>query len=184
MSRPILHREVTDLELRSDGRTLFGRIVPYGEIAEVADSAGRPYRERFVPGAFARSIAQRAEKVRLLVNHEHRTRLPIGRAVNLSEADDGLHGEFHVSATRDADEVLELVRDGVLDAFSVGFSPVRDRKASDGTVERVEASIRECSVVSFPAYAGAAIAGLRSLTSDASLDLRARFLELKETHHG
>ncbi len=57
------------------------------------------------------------------------------------------------------DEVIELVRDGALDSFSVGFSPKDERRLPDGTVARVEVKLNEVSVVVSPAYAGALIAG-------------------------
>jgi HK97 family phage prohead protease len=158
----ILHRtHAADLSLRSDGRTVFGLVVPYGVEATVSDGS-RPYVERFEQGAFARSIAERGGKVKLLVNHDKQA-LPIGRAVKLREDSAGLVGEFRVSQTPAGDAALELVRDGVVDSFSVGFTPMRDRR--DGSVlVRTEAAIREASLVAFPAYEGALIAGVRSAT--------------------
>lgn len=145
--------------MRSDGRTVFGLVVPYGVSATVSDG-GRPYVERFERGAFARSIAERGSKVKLLVNHDKRS-LPIGRAVSLREDSAGLVGEFKISKTPDGDAALELVRDGVVDSFSVGFVPITDRQDRDGTVVRTEAAIREASLVAFPAYESALIAGVR-----------------------
>ncbi len=61
----------TELEVRTEGsqRLITGRCVPYGITTEVRD-AGGPFRERFLPGAFARSIAQRSDKVRLFGEHD------------------------------------------------------------------------------------------------------------------
>src|SRR5207253_1021972 len=94
----------------------------------------------------------------------------------LREDTAGLYMEARVSKTAPGDEVLELVRDGALDALSVGFQPVQDRQADDGTVERTEVKLREISVVTMGAYEGAAISGVRSgdqLTSEASAQLDA-----------
>lgn len=179
----VLHRDfpaaITVRADGTDGRTIFGRAVPYGETIEVVDSFGR-YRERFERGAFARSIAERLHKVKLMVQHD-RSRLPIGRAVDLEERDDGLHGAFAVAATRDGDDALELVRSGTVDAFSIGFAPIRERD-DDGVVVRTEAALREVSLVGFPAYAGAAIAGIRSDTPTlprAAADRRLRLALLR-----
>lgn len=165
MAAERLHRTHTaDLEIRGDGRTIVGIAVPYGQETPIAE-AGRRYTEVFRRGAFARTITERgAARVKLLVQHD-RQALPIGRATLLREDPAGLYGEFHVSATRQGDEVLELVRDGALDAFSVGFQPVptRDVWNSDRTrVERTEAKLAEVSVVAFGAYAGAVITGVRA----------------------
>src|SRR5262245_27474591 len=114
-----------DLELRGDGRSVHGVVVPYDEPADIRDASGE-YRETFRLGAFARTIAERGSKIKLLVNHAHQS-LPIGRANTLREDAAGLIGEFRVSKTLEGDAALELIRDGAVDAFSIGFSPVRDR---------------------------------------------------------
>lgn len=95
-----------------------------------------------------------------MASHDQR-RFPIGRATSLVEADDGLHGAFQIPATREGDDILELVATGTLDSFSIGFSPVRDRRDGDVLV-RTEAALREVSLVALPAYEGAQIAGIRS----------------------
>jgi hypothetical protein len=74
----------------------------------------------------------------------------------------GLYGEFRVSNTASANDQLELARDGVLDSFSIGFAPVKHVKRGDTTV-RTEVNLREVSLVTFPAYEGALVAGVRSL---------------------
>lgn len=163
--REFLYRDAPGLELRfaGEGRTIHGLAVPYGQTTTVSDSpTGAPYEERFVRGAFARSIDQRADKVKLLVNHQMRERLPIGRSMRLEETDAGLEVEFLVANTRDGDEALALVRDGVVDGFSVGFAPVKHHRTKDGVLERTEAALREVSLTAFPAYAGATVAGVRS----------------------
>ncbi len=145
------------------GRTVFGVAIPYGVVAQVSDGDGYVYKERFAPGAFDRSIRERGGKVRLFDSHNTR-RLPIGRAVELREQPDGLHVAFDIAATRDGDDALELVRSGTVDAFSIGFRGIRERRDGD-VVVRTEAALMEVSLVGMPAYAGAAIAGVRSQQS-------------------
>lgn len=159
----LLTRFSPDLEVRSggDGRHVYGLLVPYGPVADVADAGGRPYRERFVMGAFRRTIVERGSRVKLLVAHDHR-RLPIGKFTSLTEDAAGLVGEARVSQTAAGDEALELVRDGTVDAFSIGFAPVRDRVADDGVLERTEVALREASLVGLPAYEDALVAGVRT----------------------
>ncbi|AGZ51097.1 HK97 family phage prohead protease [Mycobacterium kansasii] len=154
----ILYRNA---ELRSGtGRTVFGTVVPYGEEITVRDFDGE-YRERFAPGAFQRSIAERGHKLKLLVSHDSRTRYPVGRAVELREERFGLFAAFEIANTRDGDEALANVRAGVVDSFSVGFRPIRDRR-ENGVVVRVEAALLEVSLTGIPAYPSAEIAGVRS----------------------
>ncbi|MFD2028962.1 HK97 family phage prohead protease [Promicromonospora aerolata] len=163
------------LRADGDGRTIHGLAVPFDVETEVSDGFGR-YRERFAPGAFARSIAQRGSKIKLLANHDSRV-FPIGRATSLEERSDGLHAAFTVADTVAGNEALELVRSGTVDSFSVGFAPVSERQ--DGNVVvRTEVALREVSLVAFPAYPDALVAGIRSATRTLSVDLAARRLDL------
>jgi HK97 family phage prohead protease len=148
-----------DLEIRSDGRTITGIAMPFDAPAEVSDGGYR-YTEVFRRGAFQRTIAERGT-VKLLTQHQRQSN-PIGRTSVLREDPSGLYMEARVSNTTAGDEVLALVADGALDGLSIGYSAVRDDMADDGTVQRLEVRLREISVVTFPAYADAAISGVRT----------------------
>ncbi|TSD95043.1 HK97 family phage prohead protease [Skermania sp. ID1734] len=143
----------------AEHRTVFGLAVPYGVETEIHD-AGGDYTERFAYGAFGRSIAERGHKVRLMVSHDHR-QLPIGKATELRESQDGLHAAFYVPESRAGDDALNLVKAGVVDSFSIGFRPIRSREVGN-VVERIEASLYEISLVAAGAYEGATISGVRS----------------------
>jgi uncharacterized protein len=157
-----------DLEVRSDGRTIAGICVPFDSPARIAENGIR-FWESFKRGAFTKSINERGSKVKLLAAHDSQN-LPIGRATLLREDAKGLYGEFKVSATRAGDEVLALVQDGALDSFSIGFRPIRDKWTPDRTrCDRLEVALSEVSVVTFPAYPGASIDGVRSLSSSLAL---------------
>ncbi|MFE3443170.1 HK97 family phage prohead protease [Nocardia sp. NPDC059180] len=157
----VLHRSAPMGD--TTGRTVHGTVVPYGEIATVRDfPSGRSYRERFQMGAFARSIEQRGHKIRLLIQHSERS-LPVGQAVELTEVSTGLRAVFLISDTTAGNDALTLIRDGIIDSFSIGFSPIRDHIDSDGVVVRTEAAMREVSLVTTsPAYSKALIAGVRT----------------------
>ena len=151
-----------DLEVRTDARTVVGIAVPFGEVAHVRNNSGGEYRERFVKGAFRKTIEQRgAKRVKFLAMHDYQ-RLPLGRADVLREDENGLYAEFRVSKTTAGDEVLELIKDGALDALSVGFAPVSSRNGKDGALERSEVALKEVSAVSSGAYPGATIVAVRS----------------------
>ena len=154
-----------DLEVRGDGRTLYGVVVPFDTPTRISSRLEGAFTETFRRGAFERTIRERGGKVRLAVLHDETTRLPIGRATELREDPAGLVGEFRVSATVQGDEVLALVRDGALDGLSVGFRPIRDRWSKGRqSVERLEVALSEVSVVASPAYADARIVGVRAAT--------------------
>jgi HK97 family phage prohead protease len=169
------------MEVRSEGRTIYGIAVPFDQPTQVRDMAG-PYMEVFRYGAFARTIAERGpSKVKVLGLHDSQV-MPLGRAVSLVETEGvGLIPELQISKTRAGDEALELVRDGALDSMSVGFSPVSHRTAKDGTVERTEVKLHEISLVPFPAYDGARIAGIRSADLQQMASLCRSDLDLSAT---
>lgn len=158
-----------DLEIRGDGRTVYGLAVPFDTPATIYER-GQSYDEVFRMGSFARTIAERGDRVKFLLNHDRQT-LPLGKATMLREDPAGLIGEFRVSATDAGDQALELIRDGVLDALSVGFAPTpkgtRGIPGRDPIVERIDVKLMEVSAVAFPAYEGAVIGGVRSEDAEA-----------------
>jgi HK97 family phage prohead protease len=179
-SRPFLSRAfgATDLEVRGDGRTLVGIAVPFDTPTWIGDLGAE---EVFRRGSFARTIRERADRVKILANHDRRS-WPLGRATLLREDPTGLYLEARVSATAAGDEALELIRDGALDAFSVGFQSIDERWSRNGDlVERLEVALREVSVVAFPAYDDARIVAVRSATASEHASWRAR-LRLPSDH--
>jgi HK97 family phage prohead protease len=164
----------SDLEIRagSDGRTIVGIVVPYN----VEQQITRSLTEVFIPGAFA-AVTRAAHRVKLLVGHDA-NQLPQGRATLLREDPVGLYGEFRVSKTQRGDELLELVADGSVDQFSIGFQALQDRKRADGVVERVRAHLAEVSLVTFGAYGlAAAVAGIREESRTPNLDAAREILD-------
>jgi HK97 family phage prohead protease len=182
MSESLSRAFAADIEVRADGtgRTVHGIIVPFDRVARVSDG-GPSYDEMFERGAFKKTIQERGDRVKLLSQHLARTN-PLGRATLLREDAAGLYGEFHVSKTNAGDEALELLRDGALDSFSVGFAPIKHVDRNRVKV-RTEVGLREASLVTFPAYEGALVGGVRSLLEmddDAIAELARRLAEHPE----
>jgi hypothetical protein len=118
------------------------------------------YQERFAPGAIAD-----VDDVKLFYGHEE----PIGKVVEGRDTEAGFEIVAKVSDTARGNEVLTLMRDGVLNKFSVGFIPVESEK--DGsTITRTKVSLKEVSVVPFPAFAGANITEVREEQIPADLE--------------
>jgi len=152
-----------DLEVRSlgGGRIVAGIVAPFNTPAAIVDASGS-YMETIQAGAFARTITERGVgRVKLLTLHD-RTQLPVGRAAVLREDAAGLYGEFHIAATARGDEVIALIAGGAVDAFSIGFRPIRERWNRQRT-ERVLLEVRldEVSLVWQPAYEAAQITAMR-----------------------
>lgn len=156
-----------ELHIRSaddDPRTVYGTVVPYNQPATVNDGEG-PYREQFAPGAFQRSLEQRGKRVALYQQHNRQV-LPLARMADWSEEPGGLVGYFRLQDNTEGNAVLDKIRDGIVDSFSVGFRGLKARTSDDGVVTRTEADLLEVSLVAEPAYSGATIAGVRMADID------------------
>ena len=145
--------ETREIEMRLDEEqgVIRGIAVPYNEPANI----GGAYEERFAPGAI-RSV----EGVKIYYGHQHDD-LPIGKVVEGRDTEDGF--EIVAKLTKGvqrAEETLALMRDGVLNRFSVGFVPI-EQSVDGNVVTRTLVDLKEVSVVAFPAYAGAEITQVR-----------------------
>jgi HK97 family phage prohead protease len=174
-----------------DGRTLHVRVVPFDEVATVADPPDfRPYQEQFVPGVFERQM-NAAHRVRLRTDHaaidETGRRISgasgiVGKGVSLVETDGGVEAEFRFLNTPEADTALELTREGGYDGVSAEFAPIRNTRTRDGVMQRVKAHLDSVALAIGPAYSKAAILGIREepVTVDEELLPPAVNLELLE----
>jgi len=141
----------------SDGRVLEGLAVPYGTVSMRGPYPGG---ERFARGSFKRSVKNQAGRLpKLFRNHDHGQ--AIGTAVDMRDTDEGLVASWRIADTPAGNAVLQEVREGVLDALSVGFQSVRE-EAVDGVREIREARLLEVSLTPLPAYEGALVMSLRS----------------------
>jgi HK97 family phage prohead protease len=151
-------RSAFRLRSESDG-TLTGICVPFGEVSYLTEHTGG---ERFVPGAFARTIVARSGKVRL--KSLHSDAMPVGLASELRETDEGLHGTFRLYDTPEGRAARERARDGVYGGLSIEFRALAEHKADDGVMEVTEAALHAVALELDPAYAGAKVLAVRSAT--------------------
>ncbi|MEK9954566.1 MAG: HK97 family phage prohead protease, partial [Pelagibacteraceae bacterium] len=99
----------------------------------------------------------------ILFNHDYNQ--PIGRAVQLGTEDNGL--QLKAKIAKSAGKVGDLIKEGVLGAFSVGFR-VKDAEymsESDGYKIK-DAELLEVSVVSVPANQAATFSLAKSFNSE------------------
>ena len=145
--------ETRDIELRLDDlaeRTVRGIAVPYNEGADI----GGQYVERFVPGAI-----DSVDDVKIFYGHDHKS-LPVGLAISGRDTEAGYEVVARISDTTLGNDVLTLMRDGVLNRFSVGFMPIEQTRDGN-TVTRTKIALRELSVVNWPAFDNAVITDVR-----------------------
>jgi HK97 family phage prohead protease len=107
----------TALELRSDGRTLYGLAAPYNQPATIGS-----FTERIARGAFARVLRDKSD---VLLCRDHNTNQLLARCSNsslvLEDASDGLHFRAQLAEFTLADDTLAQVRAGLLAGMSIGF---------------------------------------------------------------
>ena len=151
-----------ELRVPDDGeeRIVEGIVVPWGETSFLTPD---PKGERFVAGSLSRTVADRGQAVKLFRNHDHAR--AVGRPVVWNAEDGrGLWGRFRIASTPAGDDVMAEVREGMLDAFSVGFRPIRSRRGADGAREVLEAALHEVSIAPIGAYDGARVLAVRTPT--------------------
>jgi len=138
-----------ELRAEGDGRTFSGYASVFNE-----PSLPLPFTEIVKPGAFKRSLQSR-NRMMLLWNHD--TSNPLASTRNgslvLTEDSKGLFVTATLPNTTLGNDVAELVRSGVIDAMSFGFSVRKDSWSQDGNTRYLEdVSLSEVSLVSTPAY--------------------------------
>jgi len=149
-----LHRTFpVELIEETDGRTLFGRCVPYDTVARVQDPGRPPYEEAFAFGAFRRAVKA---PQRVLLRFEHREGLldVAGYGTKMEERPDGLYGSFRALDSPAGEQALALHRAGVLGFFSIGFVPIGNGRRDTGVRVRTHCHLDEVSLCREGAYPG------------------------------
>jgi HK97 family phage prohead protease len=141
----------------SDLRTVEGIAVPYNDTIDI----GGGWSERFEKGA-----VDLTANVKLFRDHED----IIGVVTEMTESDEGLLIKAKISETVLGNETLNLVKDGAIRSFSVGFIPVVDEK-KDKTIIRKKVNLKEVSLVAFPAYDKAEVLSVREETNQEEISM-------------
>lgn len=98
----------------------------------------------------------------ILFNHNYSR--PIGKAVDIEPSDNGLKLKAKISKA--ASDVVDLIKDGVLGTFSVGFMiKEADYIEETGGLKITDAELLEVSVVSVPAHQDATFSVAKSFDS-------------------
>lgn len=129
-----------------------GRFCGYASVFNRTDSGG----DIVLPGAFAKSLAKRGERIRLLFQHDPKE--PVGIWESLREDAYGLFvtGRL-VPGVPQAEALRRLIGEGALDGLSIGFRTVKaSRRGGKRLLEEID--LYEVSIVTFPMMEDARIA--------------------------
>jgi HK97 family phage prohead protease/HK97 family phage major capsid protein len=154
-----------EVRLEADTREVVGIAVPYGQVADIGS-----YQEKFAPGAI-RSV----EDVKLFWQHSE----PIGKILEGRDTEAGFEIRAMISDTPRGQEAYTLLKDGVINKFSVGFMPIEQTREGS-LVTRTLVDLKEVSLVSFPAFQGANVAEVREESTVA--EVVADSIRTKETN--
>jgi len=141
----------------TEKREVSGIAVPYNDTIDI----GGGWSERFEKG----SIDLNAD-VKLFRDHSD----IIGVVTQMEESDEGLIIRAKISETVLGNETLNLVKDGAIRSFSVGFIPVTD-ETKGKTIIRKKVNLKEVSLVAFPAYDKAEVLSVREETNQEEISM-------------
>ncbi len=141
----------------TEKREVSGLAVPYNQTIDI----GGGWSERFEKGS-----VDLTANVKLFRDHED----IIGVVTEMEESDEGLLIRAKISETVLGNETLNLVKDGAIRSFSVGFIPVTDEK-KDKTIIRKKVNLKEVSLVAFPAYDKAEVLSVREETNQEEISM-------------
>lgn len=162
-------------EMRSDGRTVDGRIIPYNEVAHVIDRDERgqlvEFDEQFLPGSCAAMVQAcgtrgNASFVKFNLDHDEDFDNLIGHARSIVEKDDGAYASFGLYESKDIDKVRSMLKESHT-GLSVKFKAIRAPKVIDGIISHVQVAIAHVAATPMPVYAGAGITRVRAQADDA-----------------
>lgn len=155
METPEFTTAVQGLEYKSVGDQwqVEGYVATYGETDRVNDV--------LLPGAFTQSLAS-GRKTRLLFLHQRDQIL--GAPLEVKDDSHGLFGRFRISKTPLGEYVYQLVKDTVLDSFSIGFIAREKEYTAEGKRLLKRLDRFEDSIVDEPADPRAAILSVKTPT--------------------
>jgi hypothetical protein len=153
-----------------DGRTLEGRIVPYGQVATVLEPDPDTnqlvrYQEQFLPNSLAAMAQGFKDRGRLdlplLLSHTESLDNRIGFATGLENRDDGAWASFRIYEDSNLVKIQSMLRESHT-GLSVAFKDTRPPKLIGGVISRVQVFVGHVAATPTPTYAGAGITAMRS----------------------
>lgn len=153
--------------LRDDGRSIYGRIVPFNVAAHVIERNAQgeieEYDEAFLPTSFNTMIRHGQDRgnfgwIGLNLDHDEKDRVGYARSVEVK--DDGAYAEFKLYKSKD----LELHRSMLEEShtgLSVEFMDMADPREVDGVRMRTQVYVKGVAATPQPCYADAGVLAMR-----------------------
>jgi|LauGreDrversion4_2_1035121.scaffolds.fasta_scaffold02617_19 HK97 family phage prohead protease len=137
-----------------EARTITGQVVPFGATGHT--SAG--------PTVVDAAAVTVPDRVPLLVSHDDDR--PVGRMTGHQVTEDGITATFRIIGTSAGDSALLEAAEGVRDGLSVGLDVDTSRVDESGALVITAATLREVSLVTFPAFDAARVTDVAATHTD------------------
>lgn len=159
--RPFLVREFVATDMEIKGRTVDVRVVPFGEVARVADPPEWvEYEEEWMPKVFDHQL-NAANRIHAKYGHSASVVDVVGHGLSLRSDAGGYLVTSTIHETIQGETTLELLRGGALPAVSLEAHPVRSHRTSVGVVQRIRANLTGFAFCRVGAFAGAQVLAMR-----------------------
>ena len=176
-TREKAERQMAALYVHADGKEAPNKMLQFGapiQVEEIKSSGDdwevSGYASTFgnidlgndvvLPGAFARTLAD-GHRVKFL--HSHDPRAVLGVPKELREDKHGLFGQFKISKTQLGADTRQLLADGAMDSFSIGYVAQDfdiDRKS--GVRQLKDVDLPEISLVALGMNPQALVTGMKA----------------------
>lgn len=137
-----------------------GEITGYGAIFDNIDRGGDVIKK----GAFNKTISENGGSVIMVANHDQNK--PIGRVTEMKEDATGLLFKGYLAKTDRAQEYKQLMKDGVVDSFSIGYAVVKGDENNHGGRDLSELKLFEISPVAIPMNPEAKLLEVKNIAKD------------------
>jgi HK97 family phage prohead protease len=115
-----------------------------------------------MPGAFDRTLKERR---RVSFLHSHDMRMVLGTVQKMHTDKRGLFGEFKISQTQLGKDTRQLLMDGAMGGFSIGYQTNEADMTKDGIRQLKDVDLIEVSVVAIPMNPEAVITNVKDYLS-------------------
>jgi HK97 family phage prohead protease len=144
-----LYIEAASIECNEEKREISGKIVPLG-----TGEVGHTNLGGVVFEAGSIEIAD-PTKIKLLSQHDMKK--PVGRMVSAETRADGIYATFKLSRSQAGADALIMASEGLVSGLSIGAEVIASKPSRDGYTVVSQASLKEVSLVTEPAFKSAQV---------------------------
>ena len=144
-------------DIDSKSRVVSGYLSNFGNVDSDSDI--------IVKGAFAKSIAERKDKIFYLLQHNWEK--PLGKFNVLQEDEKGLYFEAEIANTSYGNDLIELYASGIVNEHSIGYNTIKSEYDSKTEIRTIkEVKLWEGSAVTMGANSATPFLGFKSELKD------------------